>query len=349
MTLGPTIIEGAYLRDLLEQPEALRNACAGLEDDSRFGPLARGLDEGKYRRVVLTGMGSSLYALNPLHLALSDHGFISQMVETSELVHYMERLLEPRTLLIAVSQSGRSAEILRLLDLAAGRTVIVGVTNDERSPLALKSDVVLPMRAGAEFTVSCKTYVTSLLVLEWLGANLCGCDLQQAGAELRQAAPAAAAYLANWRSHVASLTDLTRGVRQLFVSGRGASLAAARTGGLILKESARFAAEAMSCAAFRHGPFEMLDAGVLVLVFAGDERTAMLNRKLADDVRAAGGRAAVVEQDAPEEVFRLPAVPGSVRPIVEILPLQMLSLALAAANGHEAGRFELASKVTSVE
>jgi len=138
-------------------------------------------------------------------------------------------------------------------------------------------------------------------------------------------------------------------VKQIFVTGRGPSVTTALTGGLILKESTRSSAEGMSCAAFRHGPFEMLGAQVFVLVLAGDARSRFLNQRLAQDIELAGGRSAVVDVDADLAAFRIPQVPDVIRPVVEILPVQMISLALAARSGREAGRFELASKITSVE
>jgi glucosamine--fructose-6-phosphate aminotransferase (isomerizing) len=105
----------------------------------------------------------------------------------------------------------------------------------------------------------------------------------------------------------------------------------------------------MSSAAFRHGPFEMLSDKVFVLVFEGSGTGAVLNAELVRDVREAGGRAALVSENAALDVFRLPAVPYAARPLVEILPVQMMSLVLAASKGHEPGRFRLSTKVTTVE
>jgi glucosamine--fructose-6-phosphate aminotransferase (isomerizing) len=91
----------------------------------------------------------------------------------------------------------------------------------------------------------------------------------------------------------------------------------------------------------------MLAADVCVAVFLGDGRAADLNRRLYDDVLAAGGRAALVAPGGGP--FGSPVVPPRVRPAAEMLPVQMMSLALAALQGREAGRFERASKVTTTE
>jgi glucosamine--fructose-6-phosphate aminotransferase (isomerizing) len=165
---------------------------------------------------------------------------------------------------------------------------------------------------------------------------------------LESAASVAQGYLSPWRQHVQELAGGLQGVRDLFIAGRGGSLAAAGTGGLIVKESAHFHAEGMSSPAFRHGPFEMLSDQVFVLVFAGDPATAPLNEALVRDCRAAGGRAALVGSTVERGAFRLPEVSSRLRPVAEMLPVQMVSLALGALAGREAGRFERATKVTTI-
>jgi glucosamine--fructose-6-phosphate aminotransferase (isomerizing) len=192
--------------------------------------------------------------------------------------------------------------------------------------------------------VACKTYVASLLALAWLGGVLTGRQRR-----LQGAAAAAAEYLAGWRGHVREVEEQMRGIDHLFLAGRGASMAAAGSGGLILKEAAHFHAEGLSAAAFRHGPFEMVSERLFLLMFLGDGRTADLNARLAADVVAAGGRAAVVSETAPVGAFRLPAHAEEDRPVLEILPVQMITLGLASLAGLKAGAFSLATKVTSTE
>jgi glucosamine--fructose-6-phosphate aminotransferase (isomerizing) len=350
-------------------------------------------------------MGSSLFALHPLHALLTSRGFTTLLVETSELVYYLSRLLDCQTLIIAVSQSGRSAEIIRLLDENARRAPIIAVTNTDDSPLALQADSVFLTRAGQEFSVSCKTYVTALMALRHLGSLLTNAEqvsfprkacpelaegrestphtlsdgpeqtnasfprkacpepaegresTQEASgeapdetiSELAQAAPAVRRYLDFWRDHVVKLSACLEGVRHLFLLGRGGSLAAVGTGALTIKESTHRHAEGMSSAAFRHGPVEMLSEETFVIVFAGDEKTRALNTRLFEDIRQKGGRAELLGKDAQLSSLRIPEVPESALPILEILPAQMVSLALAAQTGREAGRFTLGSKVTTIE
>jgi glucosamine--fructose-6-phosphate aminotransferase (isomerizing) len=338
----------SYLKDLLEQPDAVARTIAGLEEADSLASFAEALRAGRLRRVLLTGMGSSYWACHPLYLRLLAAGLTPVMVETGELIHFEREWLTAETLVVAVSQSGRSAEIVRLLDLARGRSEVLGITNTPGSPLAARSAGVLLTRAGVEHTVSCKTYLATLLALEWLGDLLCAGATALLASEARAAVEPMHDYLRRWPVHVSELMRTLEGARDFFVVGRGPSLAAAGAGGLILKESTHYHAEGMSAASFRHGPFEMLGGTVFVLVLEGDERSAALNRRLAAAVLEAGGRTALVSP-ASEGAFGIPACAGRMRPLMEILPIEMMTLALAAVKGREPGRFERATKVTEVE
>jgi len=343
------IVEGEYFRDILDQPRALAATMEGVISPDALLPIVGQLKQGILKRVVLTGMGSSFHGLYPLYLFLSSRGCETLLVETSELVHYLPHLLNPSTLIIAVSQSGRSAEIVTLLEKNQGRARLIAVTNTAESPLGSGADVALLTNAGEEFSVSCKTYVTALMVISQIGALLGYADLGPIRSELAQATPAVAAYLKSWREHVLELAVCLENVQNLFLVGRGISLAAVGTGALTTKESVHFPAEGMGSAAFRHGPMEMVGGKTFVGVFAGVETTKGLNARLVEDILNRGGRAELIGPEARLESLRIPVAPESVIPILEILPAQMITLALAAQSGREAGRFSHASKVTTTE
>lgn len=343
------MLEGEYLRDILHQPHALEDTLASLKTSKALLEIATRLNKGRFQRVVLTGMGSSFHALHPLNLELIGHGLTALMVETSELVHYKNRFFDPKTLIVAVSQSGQSAEMVRLVQTNHRRGTVIAVTNTPDSPLAQHANAAVLTKAGNEFSVSCKTYVTALMALKWLGDVLCERDLRRTRGELKHACPAVAAYLADWKNYVHTLAQVLNHARHLFLVGRGASLATVGTGALIVKESDHFHAEGMSSAAFRHGPFEMLGRETFVLVFAGDARTRDLNQRLLCDIRQQEGRAEIVDGDADLSCCRTAEHGPSIRQILEMLPVQMITLALAAQAGREPGRFELASKVTTTE
>jgi glutamine---fructose-6-phosphate transaminase (isomerizing) len=349
MSVDLSVVQGDYFHDLLSQPDSLRDTLEQLTGSKELRTLASRLQKHKFKNVVLTGMGSSFHGLNPLLLQLSNAGHPAILVETSELIYYRRRLLTADTLLVAVSQSGRSVEMIRLLNENHGRAPIIAVTNTAKSPLGRRSTAMVLTRAGEEFSVSCKTYVCALLALKFLGDLLCGIPAARTRKEFNAILRPVTHYLARWKEHVQFMLPRLNGVHQLFLAGRGVSLAAVGTGALILKESTQFPAEGLSSASFRHGPFEMVGPETFVLIFAGDSQTKQLNKRLFEDVRANQGRAEMVAQNAGESAYCLPAVPASLLPVMEILPVQMLTLALAAMKGQEPGKFRLASKVTTTE
>ncbi len=138
-----SIIEGPYLRDILSQPQALQDTLQRLENSPPLEKVADRLSRGEFQRILLTGMGASLHALYPITLELVDRGFTAMMVETSELIHYQSSLLDRKTLIIAVSQSGQSAEIVRLLAQNRGSASLIAVTNNSDSLLAQRADAVV--------------------------------------------------------------------------------------------------------------------------------------------------------------------------------------------------------------
>lgn len=342
------VVEGAYFNDLMAQPGALTATFNHLAQDGTWRAAKEFVVDRAWRRIVLTGMGSSYHALHPLNLALIAAGFNPVMIETAELVHYAMPLCDAHTLVILVSQSGRSAESLRLLDTHQ-HAAILGVTNTPDSPLAKRADLSLMTQAGAEFSVSCKTYVTTMLVLTWLGAILSAHGERETLAKLSPIAQYVAEYLAKWRQHVDELGDLLEGSRHLFLAGRGRSLATVGTGALIVKESSHIHAEGMSSAAFRHGPLEMLQNDMTTIVFDGDAPTRMLNQRLAKQLISGGFKCDQVGVDASLQSLRIPACDAELLSILEILPVEMMTLALAGLAGREAGKFEHASKVTETE
>lgn len=343
------IVHGPYLSDVLDQPRALVETYRLLESSPSLDALARRFIDGRYDRVVLTGMGSSYHGLHPLHLRLVERGASAIMVESSELLHYQRGLLDEGTLLVLLSQSGRSAEIVRLLEETRGRLETIGVTNTADSPLARDATAAVLTRAGEEATVSCKTHLAAQMAVAWLGAHLTGRGVGETRDALAATIPGTRDYLASWRAHVEELAELLDGARAVFYFGRGSSLATAGAAGLITKEATHVPSEGMSGGAFRHGPMEIVDDSVFVLGFAGDARTRALNESLVADIQAAGGRGHLASEDASVPALRLPTVPEVARPVVELLPVEVITLALAALAGREAGTFRIGGKVTTRE
>jgi glucosamine--fructose-6-phosphate aminotransferase (isomerizing) len=341
-----------YVQDILSQPQALRSALQGYPSQV-LNPVIADLSNARFDRILMTGMGASLNGSYPAVLRLSRLPLPVQWIETSELAHFSGGQITPHTLLWVISQSGRSAEIVRLLELCREQppAALLAVTNETDSPLAGAADFLLPLNAGAEYTVSTRTYLNTLAVMGLAATQLLDEPFQPALDAFYAAADAADLYLARLDEHRQTFTPLAESLQNLMLVGRGSSLAAVFNGALVLKEAAKFPAEGMSAAQFRHGPFEMVDSSLCVAVFGGDEPARHLNLNLARDILRHGGQAVWIDSQ-PEPDLTSWVIPQAVpltRAVLEILPVQVLSIVLAELRGFVPGQFRHLGKVVLQE
>jgi glucosamine--fructose-6-phosphate aminotransferase (isomerizing) len=338
--------DSRYLCDILGQAEALRRALAQRPDDG----VAKLVAQRGRGRIVLTGMGASLAAVQPAWLRLAQAGWPAWRLETATLLHDAPHLLTHDSLVIAVSQSGRSAELVALAERSApAGPAIVAVTNDPRSPLAERAEVVLDVHAGDEHAVSTRSYLNTVATLALAVDAIVGGDSEAA---LAGAADAIDEYLSTWRARVDALSARIGLPARLFILARGDSLAAAEYGALIVKEAAKWPAEALSAGQFRHGPLELADDRLLAIVLAGersDDRSR--NARLVADLTRFGARALWADSDPDADVagLRIPRAHGAGLVLAQAVALQLLSVAIAEQTGVEAGAFRHLEKVTTVE
>jgi glucosamine--fructose-6-phosphate aminotransferase (isomerizing) len=337
----------SFVAEIREQPASL---AALLASDPARG--VRSLDLAAFRRVILSGMGASHYATYPAWLSLVQAGVPAWWIEADELLHHARELIGPDTLLWLTSQSGYSAEVQALLEAREGDRgqALVAVTNDPASPLAAAADVLVDIRAGHEETVSTKSYVNSLVAALLLAHAFLGepdprADVARGVDELgRFLGP-------DWERNLEAAATAIGEPQHLVALARGAALHAAWTGALIIKEGVRFPAEGMSAGQFRHGPLELAGQRLTAIIWEGPLSTASLNRALAEELVTAGSRAVWIGGPAPHGALPLPSPVGygiGAR-LSEILPVQLVTVALAQRLGIEPGDFVHSSKVTLSE
>lgn len=339
-----------YILDILDQPISLKNALEQFAPAS-LAPFAAAIGNNDYDRIVITGMGGSLYASYPVWLTLANTGLPVHWVDTAELIHHTPGLVTPKTLLWIVSQSGKSAEIVSAIDF--GRitkpAALIATVNDLESPLAKAAQVMIPINAGSEHTVSTRTYVNSLAVGQLAALALLGKDVETPREELMHAASAMESYLADWESHVQQIGKAIGFPKRLATLGRGSSLASAYTGALILGEASKYMATAYQAGEFRHGPLELATPELTALIFAGPQETRELNMRLLQDLRGYQVNAFWVGSEKNEWQIEIPHVPAIGMPLMEILPLQMLTIHFAGQIGVEPGHFFRTGKITLAE
>jgi glucosamine--fructose-6-phosphate aminotransferase (isomerizing) len=338
--------------DIQAQPAVLRAALDSMQQQvAALAPYAARLREGAFSDVILTGMGGSFGVLFPALLTLIGRGVRATAVETSELLLDYAPLLTPTTLVIAISQSGRSAETVRLLERRDQVGAILGVTNTLGSPLAEQATETLFIEAGAENAVSTKTYTCTLAALHLLAAALTDPDaLTGAAAAVRHTVNEIDTMLPAWDEVAQRMVAHLDPPRFLVFLGRGAARASALAGALVVKETAKVPTEGMLGGQFRHGPLEVLAPGVGVVIFTGQGRARELNLALAADLIGRGGRVVCVG-DAVPGALHVPVSAAEERllPLAEIVPIQWFAACLAMARGIEPGAFVHSAKVTTTE
>jgi glucosamine--fructose-6-phosphate aminotransferase (isomerizing) len=244
---------------------------------------------------------------------------------------------------IAISQSGRSPDLLRTVEAykAAGAFVIA-LVNDDFSPLAALADEILPLCAGPEYSVAAtKSYIASLVGLAALVAHWTQ-DAPLLDALTRLPEDLANAFARDWSAALPMLSSATN----LFVVGRGYSFAVAQEAALKLKETSGLHAEAFSSAEVRHGPMAIVQKGFPILAFATSDLAG-------DDVRAlaqefAGREAAVALADATDPASRLPTARAHpvVEPILMIQSFYRLANMVSLARGFDPDTPPYLNKVT---
>lgn len=344
-----------FLEEIFEQPRVVRtmiDRC--LFDEPLWDAIDRAMAQRHNGALVLTGMGSSYFALYPGCIYLNDQGVPSHMVETSELVHYCLRAVHSDDIVVIASQSGETIEVQRLLSLLKSRATIIGITNEQRGHLARNSDLSLLLHAGEERGPASKTYTAVVCVTLLMAMHLSSTMVAEQIQKLYQAVAAVEQFLGHWEGVVERTADFLKSTNHLWLLGRGPSVASALAGAVVLKEAAKIRAEGMSAGQFRHGPLEAVSPETATIIFGGEGRTKHLNLKLARDIATFGGKVVVIyngNEQREDSIFEIELLPTDefCSPLAEIVPIQLLAWEIAKRKGWQPGVFDKISKVTLEE
>ncbi|MFJ4038677.1 glutamine--fructose-6-phosphate transaminase (isomerizing) [Microbacterium sp. NPDC090007] len=340
-----------------EQPVVARRVIDALVPGIADGRLWRGLGLDALDgvdRVAVIGCGTSLHAGRAIAGVFQRLAALpTRVVVASEAAH--ERW-EPRTLVIAISQSGETADVLRALDrLPARRGPVLALTNNTSSSLARRSDAVIDCLAGPEIGVAAtKTFVAQVLTGVCVAlSGVCAAGRADAlafDADVRALTATPEALLAAieaWREPAAALaTEFSAASGFLFL-GRGSGLVYAAEGALKLKELSYRWAEHQPAGELKHGPLALVDAGTPVFVVDnGDPR---LDVDIAE-VTARGGRIVRIGErvlTVGGSPVHLPRTGPSWGPLDSVVALQMFARELALRLGRNVDKpRNLAKSVT---
>lgn len=347
-----------FLNEIYEQPNALKDTLAYYTDEkgkATLEKLARMWKKGDFTQVLFTGMGSSYFAPQMASCMLSNYGIPSYVMNAGELLHYHLSLIRKDTLLVCISQSGESYEIVKIMEKLPAGTTCIGITNEAGSTLARESSLVLLCIAGKEEMTSTKTYVSTLMVLSIFANTLANKLDAKTISEINLAIGAVESLINNIQEWLDPVMEFVGHPHFVQIIGRGPSYASVLQSALMFKEGDRNPAAGIYGGEFRHGPMEMVKKGFRAVLFAPHGSTYGQVIKLAEDIIKFGGRVVMVtnslENFNNRDIYpiRIPCADEYLFPIPAIVPLQVLVNQWALDEGNEPGNFTRGAKVTIIE
>jgi len=367
------IEKGGYphfmLKEIHEQPDAIRDAMRGRlitsEGTAVLGGLSH-IDDRVWRdidRVVLTGCGTSWHAALVGEYLLEDVTRLPVEVEYASEFRYRNPVMDERTLLFAVSQSGETADTLAALREGQRRGARgLGIVNVVGSTIARESDGGVYIHAGPEIGVAstkaftCQLTVFALLTL-FLGRR------RHLSTERGVALARALWDLPDKVEEVLQRDALIREVAEQYCDaknalylGRGLSFPVALEGALKLKEISYIHAEGYPAAEMKHGPIALIDEDMPVVVVATHDSVYAKVLSNVEEIRARGGRVVAVVNDGDSEMSRLadhvievPRTDEMLTPILNVIPLQLLAYHIAVLRGCDVDKPRNLAKSVTVE
>ena len=366
------IEKGGYehfmLKEIFEQPSSLRDVMRGrlLEEDgdSRLGGIAdHQPDLSRVKRVVITACGTSWHAALLGEYMIEELARIPVEVEYASEFRYRNPVLEDGTLVLAISQSGETADTLAALREAKHRGIsTMGVVNVVGSTIARETDYGIYLHAGPEIGVaSTKAFTSQLVALALVTLNIGRrrhLSVVQGGGIVRalKELPAQVEKVLELDAQIRRLAEAYADARNFLYLGRGLQFPVALEGALKLKEVSYIHAEGYPAAEMKHGPIALIDQDMPVVVLA--PRDAVYHKVVSsvEEVKARHGRIiAVVTDEAPElegkvdHVIRVPQTIALLQPVLTTVPLQLLAYHMAMIRGSDVDQPRNLAKSVTVE
>ena len=348
-----------FLGEITRQPEAVDATLSyyltneGIEKLANIRDL---IDKDHLDHIVFTGMGSSYFVSYAASCLFNSLGLRSCAINTSEVLYYHFPVIDKKTLVVHVSQSGESVEVVRLLEKLPKDVLCIGVSNEEHSSLTKKAKEVLFSYAGKEEMTSTKTYTSTTLVmfiLGWYLANLWG---EGKIRQIQKLKSGMEKLLAAQNDLVTDISDFLGDIEFMQFIGRGPSFSTALQCELMFKEAAKKAAAGTLGGEFRHGPMEMVGPGFRSILFAAEGATYTQSVMMAMDIAKYEGKVVLITNKNPHgnseaniKVITIDQPDEYLFSIQSIIPVQLMVNRLASMNGNLPGTFVHGSKVTLKE
>jgi glutamine---fructose-6-phosphate transaminase (isomerizing) len=358
-------------KEIHEQPRAVADTLLGRRTPQGLLQLDEmRLSDDELReidKIIIIAAGTSFYAGMVAKYAIEHWCRIPVEVELASEFRYRDPILTRSTLVVAISQSGETADTLQAIRHArVQRSKVLAICNTNGSTIPRESDGVIYTHAGPEIGVaSTKGFLTQLVACYVLALYLAQVKGTRYGDEITRVFD----QLEAMPAHVQRMLDQQEGVlelarnhaqsRSVLFLGRHAGYPIALEGALKLKEIAYLHAEGFAAGELKHGPIALVEDGTPVLCIVPPRGRDQLHDKMVSgiqEVRARGARTICLAEDGDESItpyadalIRLPHVPVLLQPLVAVVPLQLFACELATLLGHDVDQPRNLAKSVTVE
>lgn len=356
------------LKEIFEQPEVLRNTMRGrllsAEGNAKLAGLDTNIKELRnINRIIITACGTSYYAGMVGEYMIEDLAGVPVEVEYASEFRYRNPIIKPGTLVLAISQSGETADTLAALKEAQQKgATALAICNGVGSTIARTSDGGVYLHAGPEIGVaSTKAFTSQVTVLAMIALLLgrqrrlsfeSGADIVKAMQEL----PTLVEQTLQLSDQIAGIAQKYAKANNFLYLGRHFNYPVAMEGALKLKEISYIHAEGYPAAEMKHGPIALIDENMPVVVIA--PKDALFDKVISNvrEIKARGGRViAVTTEDCKpldefaDHLIKVPKTIPMLMPIVTCVPLQLLAYHIAVLRGNDVDQPRNLAKSVTVE
>ncbi|MBX9736869.1 MAG: glutamine--fructose-6-phosphate transaminase (isomerizing) [Phycisphaerales bacterium] len=356
------------LKEIFEQPKALR-ACMSGRLDTREGRVVLGgigsfgKEMTKAKRVVFTAQGTALHAAMIGRYFFEDVAKVPSTWEYASEFRYRNPIVEENTVVVAVSQSGETADTLAALHEAKERGALaLGVVNVVGSSIARTTDAGVYLRVGPEIGVaSTKAFVGQVCALAQLGLFMARRRLMSAYdctkfMQHMEALPEKIETILGQADRIKKITERYIERENWLFLGRGYNYPTALEGALKLKEISYIHAEGMPAAEMKHGPIALINEGLPAVFIANRGKQYEKVMSNIQEVRSRGGHVIAVATEGDQhiknychDVIYIPDVIEPLSPMLTVIPLQLMAYYAAVARGHDVDKPRNLAKSVTVE
>jgi glutamine---fructose-6-phosphate transaminase (isomerizing) len=359
------------LKEIQEQPRAVADTLRGHLVGGQIVLDEQRVDRQDLRdvdKVFVVACGTAYHAGLIGKHAIEHWTRIPVEVEMASEFRYRDPVLDRQTLVVAISQSGETADTLEAVRHARSqRAKVLSICNTNGAQIPRESDAVLYTHAGPEIGVAAtKTFTAQIAAVSLVGLALAQTRGTKYGDEISREYAALAAMpdlMAQTLGVVDPVRELAREIapaKAVLFLGRGVGYPVALEGALKLKELAYMHAEGFPAGELKHGPIALIEDGLpVVIVMPSPIGRRELHRKMLSniaEIRARGARTVVIAERGDEaarahaaHLIEVPATPSLFAPLVATIPLQVLAAEIAQARGYDVDKPRNLAKSVTVE